>query len=244
MDMMAKHKIAVILPAFNEEQTIGEVIKGVKKSLPGAQIVVIIDKSTDRTVQIARHLGARVIRLPLKMGMGCAIQAGLKYAYRKGYEFVVRMDSDGQHIPEGIAGLLLPVLNKEADLTVGSRYLNDNRYRAPVLRRGVMAMMAWIVSVVYGRKFTDTTSGFKAMNRKALGFLANNYPTIGGTPTLILLKNSGFKVIEVGVHMKERDTGKSYFTFVRKVAYVSRVFIELLALMLRKKNRVAEEAEI
>ena len=237
MDMMTKYKIAVIIPAFNEEQTIGEVIKGVKKSLPGAQIVVIIDKSTDRTVQIARHLGARVIRLPLKMGMGCAIQAGLKYAYRKGYEFVVRMDSDGQHLPEGITALLLPVLNKEADLTVGSRYLSDSAYRAPLVRRGVMAMMAWIVSVIYGRRFTDTTSGFKAMNRKAMGFLADNYPTIGGTPTLILLKHAGFRVIEVGVRMKERGTGKSYFTVARRIAYVFRVSIELLALMLRKNSK-------
>lgn len=244
MDIRPTRKIAVVMPAFNEEQTIEKVIVGIRKVIPYADIIVIIDRSSDNTAHIAGQLGATIIRLPLKMGMGCAIQAGLKYAYRKGYEFVVRMDSDGQHLPEGITALLSPVLNKEADLTVGSRYLSDSVYHAPLVRRGVMAMMAWIVSFIYGRRFTDTTSGFKAMNRKAIGFLADNYPTIGGTPTLILLKHAGFKVIEVGVRMKERDTGKSYFTAVRKIAYVSRIFIELLALMIRKNNKNTQEAEL
>jgi glycosyltransferase involved in cell wall biosynthesis len=229
-------KIIVIMPAANEEKTIGGVISGIKENLPSADIVVIVDKVQDRTPLIASQSGANVIRLPIKMGMGCAVQTGLKYAYRKGYEFAVRMDSDGQHSPGDIPALLLPVLKGEADLTLGSRYLKGGNYQAHIIRRGTMTVMANIVSWIYGKRFTDTTSGFKAMNRRVIGFLSGNYPVIGGTPTLILLKWAGFRVMEVPVEMKQRESGASYFTSFTKVAYIFMVFVELLALLVKKKN--------
>jgi len=238
-------KIAVIMPAYNEEKTIEEVIAGIRRSLPTADIVVVVDKCQDRTPELVSNLGAILIRLPLKhMGMGCAIQTGFKYAYRRGYEFAVRMDSDGQHLPEEIPQLLRPVLNKEADLTVGSRFLEDSKYHTPFIRRGVVVIMAHLVSFIYGRKFTDTTSGFKAMNRRVIKFLSENYPTFGGTPTLILLNWAGFRVTEVAVQMKQRRTGESYFTGKTKPAYMLRVLVELLALLVKKKNRdYLEEAK-
>ena len=229
-------KIAVIIPAYNEEKTIGGVISGIKQVLPYADIVVIVDKSKDQTVKIAQDMGATVIRLPLKMGMGCAVQAGCKYACRKGYDFLIRMDSDGQHVPAEINKLLLPVLQKGADLTIGSRYLDQTDYRSPFVRRGVMVFLAYLVSWIYGKKFTDTTSGFKAMNRNVIKFLAEHYPSIGGTPTLIVLKWAGFSIKEVPVFMRQRETGDSYFTSTRKIAYMSRVLVELLALLVKRKN--------
>jgi len=229
-------RTVVIMPAYNEEKTIAGVIAGIKKFLPDADIVVIVDKASDNTPEIAESSGATVIRLPLKMGMGCAIQTGLKYSFRRGYDFAVRMDSDGQHLPADIPALLLPVLNGEADLAVGSRYLRDGKYQAPVIRRGIMAIMAYVVSFIYGKRFTDTTSGFKAMNGKVIRFLSGNYPTIGGTPTLILLKWAGFRVMEIPVAMRQRESGSSYFTSFTKVAYIFRVLVELLALMVKKKK--------
>jgi hypothetical protein len=230
-------KIAVIIPAYKEEKVIATVINGVKKVIPRADIIVIVDKIIDRTAQIAGQAGAIVIKLPLKMGMGCAVQTGLKYANYYGYKFAVRMDGDGQHLPEEIPRLLIPVLKGDVDLTIGSRYRGVNNYRAPVIRRMVMGMLARVVSLIYGKKFTDTTSGFKAMNRKVIEFLADNYPTVGGTPTLILLKWAGFRVLEVGVKMKEREGGGSYFTSMRKLAYMLRVFVGLLALFLKENKR-------
>lgn len=244
MDNTTSYKIAVIMPAYNEERTIANVIAGIKKTIPSADIIVIVDKVKDRTEQISSDLGATVIKLPLKMGMGCAIQTGFKFAYRNDYKFAIRMDSDGQHIPEEIPKLLAPVLNGEADLTIGSRYLKDSKYRAPIIRRVVMAIMSYIVSFIYGKRFTDTTSGFKAMNRKVIKFLSENYPTIGGTPTLILLKWAGFRVMEIPVQMKQREDGNSYFTSMRKIAYILRVFVELLALCLRKKDANYIEVDI
>jgi len=238
------NKTVVIMPAFNEEKTIGEVIAGIKNSLPLADIIVIIDESTDRTPQIAKKMGAIVIRLPLKMGMGCAIHTGFKYAYRHGYNFVVRIDSDGQHMPQEINKLISPVLKGDVDVTIGSRYLENSVYRTPLVRKGVMTALAYVISLIYAKRFTDTTSGFKAMNRKAIVLLSENYPTIGGTPTLIVLRWGGLRVSEVAVAMKQREAGTSYLTSMRKLAYVFRVFAALLALLLKEKDFDYSEGEL
>jgi hypothetical protein len=231
---MSEKKIAVIIPAFNEERTIGTVIDGIKKNLPQADVVVVIDKSTDKTALIARQRGATVIRLPIKLGIGCAIETGYKYVYRQDYEYIVKMDADGQHLPAEINKLLAPVVNGKSDVTVGSRYLNGgSNYRTSLVRRGMMAVLASLVSWVYKRRFTDTTSGFKAMNRRAAKLFSENYPSVGGTPALLVLKWGGFCVTEVGVKMEERSAGTSYFTNVRKIAYILRVFVALLALLVK-----------
>ena len=236
MHATASGETAVLIPAFNEERTIGEVITAIKRTLPAADVVVVIDKSTDRTAEVAQSRGAIVIHLPLKLGFGCAVEAAYKYVYRKGYEFAVKMDGDGQHLPGEINKILAPVLNQQADATVGSRYLNRGNYRTSLARRGMMVVLANIISLIYGKKFTDTTSGFKAMNRKVIKLLSEHYPSVGGTPALIVLKWAGFNVTEVAVEMKERTTGNSYFTTVRKLTYILRVFVALLALLVQNKK--------
>ncbi|MFC1631925.1 glycosyltransferase family 2 protein [Candidatus Omnitrophota bacterium] len=236
MQIKPGQKIAVIMPAFNEEQTIAQVISGVKTAVPGADVIVIIDNTTDQTAQVARAAGATVLKLPLKLGMGCAIQTGYKYVLRNHYDFVVRMDSDGQHLPGEIDKLLQPVLKGEVDVSIGSRYQGQDHCRTPLVRRAMMVILAKVISLVYGKRFTDTTSGFNAGNRKAIKLLAHNYPTICGTPTLILLKWAGLRVAEVSVAMKERQGGVSYFTSMRKLAYVLRVLVALLTLVVKKKS--------
>ena len=153
-------KTAVIIPAYNEEKAIGRVISKVKEVLPYADVIVIIDESTDRTEEIAIQLGAIVLRLPLNMGMGCAVQTGFKYASRNGYEFVIRMDSDGQHIPEEIEKLFSDVLSGKTEVAIGSRFLELGDYPVHSTRRSVMKILAYTVSKIYGKRFTDTTSGF------------------------------------------------------------------------------------
>ena len=175
-ELEGRRRIAIV-PAYNEERNIGPVIDELRAFDPALEIVVVSDGSVDRTAEVAAEHGAHVIRLPFNLGIGGAVQTGFRYAWEGGYDLAVRVDGDGQHDPAQLARVIAPVLTGEADMVVGSRFAGDAGYRSSATRRVGIRVLAWVVSAIAHQRLTDTTSGFQALNRRAIRLFAADYPT-------------------------------------------------------------------
>ena len=162
-------KIAIV-PALNEERSIAAVIAEIRAADPEFDVVVIDDGSTDRTAAVAAEKGAVVVSLPFNLGIGGAVQTGLQYARDHDFDISVQIDADGQHDPGELPKLLVPLIEGEADVVVGSRFLGEKNYKAPMLRRIGIRIFARIVSTVVGQPLTDTSSSFRAYGRPSMIF--------------------------------------------------------------------------
>ena len=242
MEPETQGKFLVIVPMYNESASIGSVVSEVRLYAPQAEIVVIDDGSSDDSAHIARSTGATVIGLPYNLGIGGAVQMGYIFAHEMGYDVVARLDGDGQHDPAQLAGLIRPVASGEADVVIGSRYVSGQGYQASASRAIGIRLFATLVSLISSQRFTDTTSGFQAVNRSAAGFLARHsprdYPEIEG---LVLLCRAGFRVREVPVTMRPRQAGESSITPLRAAYYVFKVLLAILMGLLR---RLPERREV
>ena len=236
-------QVLVIIPAYNEEACIGDVVRNVRDS-GFTNVLVIDDGSPDRTASEARKAGAFVLTLTYNLGIGGAVQAGLKFALEMGYQYVVRLDGDGQHQVEEAIKLLHRVQSGEADVAVGSRFFpGQHTYRPPLSRAIGIRWFATLISLITRRPAYDTTSGMQAMNRTALTVLARNYPQdYPEVEARVLLHKAKLQVIEVPVHMRPRAAGLSSITMLRAVYYVFKVSLAtLIAAMRQAPRRYAEE---
>ena len=172
-------RIAVIIPAFNEEKSIAGVVRSVR-SLSGFVYdpIVINDNSTDQTSQEAALAGAVVINLPCQLGIGGAVQTGFKYALEKQYDVCVQTDGDGQHLASEIPKLIKPILSEGFDLVVGSRFISDTDYEASFMRGLGITIISLFLRVTTGIRVKDTTSGFRAASRRAFAFFSSEYPQV------------------------------------------------------------------
>jgi glycosyltransferase involved in cell wall biosynthesis len=224
-----------VIPAFNEDRCVGDVIRRVRQFLPSAHIVLVDDASTDSTAQTARSAGASVIRLPVNSGYGVALQTGLIWAYRNGAQTVVTLDADGQHEPAEIPALLHPLSAGEADLSLGSRYLNHGaRYHVPFLRLLGSRLFARIASRLIGQPVTDPTTGFQAMNRKVLDLYANlrEFPEQTPDADLIVYANlRRCRIVEVPVIMHADQGEGSMHGAIKSAAYVPKMLISILSVL-------------
>ena len=205
-------KILAIVPAYNEEKNIIGVIESIKSEDPQIDILVVNDGSDDRTGEIARSSGlAQVVNLSCNLGIGGAVQTGFKFARRHNYDIIFQFDGDGQHIASEIEKILTPVRNDLADVVIGSRFCQDHTgFKSTYLRRIGIKIFEMLNSLLIKQKLTDNTSGFRAYNRRAIHFLADNYPMDYPEPeTVVLLGKNGFLLKEVFVHMQERMSGRS-----------------------------------
>ena len=217
-------RILVILPAYNEEASISQILEQVRKVLPEADLLVVNDCSLDKTSEIARKAGATVLDLPVNLGIGGAMQTGYRFAVDKGYDFAIQVDADGQHDPEEIPHILNPVVEERADIVIGSRYLSKTDYRSPVMRRIGSRAFSWAVSSIVGKHITDTTSGFRAANQRVIRFYADRYPQdYPEVEAVIMLHRVGFSILEVPVLMKPRIGGNSSISPLRAVYYMIKV---------------------
>ena len=157
-----KLKAIAIIPALNEEKNIETVLLQMKSIEPKIDIVVIDDGSTDRTGEVASNFGATVVTLPFNLGIGGAVQTGFKYAQRNGYDIAIQVDADGQHNPLEIKKLVEPIIQKKADVVIGSRYISGHEYETPGLRRLGMIIFSKVNSLISQKEITDNTSGFRA----------------------------------------------------------------------------------
>lgn len=221
-------RVLVMIPAYNEAASLPAVIGDLRAHYPAADFVVIDDGSSDDTAAIARRLGAAVLELPYNLGIGGAVQTGLLFAAQQGYSYAVQFDGDGQHRADQLPLLLAPLLTRQADAVIGSRFLRPTDYPLPLLRRCGIAVFRWINTLVLGQTITDNTSGFRAYGRAALTFLAENYPHDYPEPeSVVTLSRQGFRVVEVPVEMRERQGGHSSITLARSPYYMVKVLLAI-----------------
>jgi len=227
----------ISLPAHNEEQNVGPVIAAARRVVPDADILVVDDASRDGTAEAARNAGADVVSLPTNLGYGAAVQTGFRYAILHGYDIGVQMDADGQHDPDSVPGLMAPVVAGEADVCLGSRFLGRADYPISWPKKLGMKLFGWIASTVVGRKFTDPTTGFQALNRSVMEYFSvDNYPSdYPDADAIILLAFRGFRLREVPVVMKSRMAGTSMHSGFKTVIYVFKMFLSIFTVILRER---------
>jgi glycosyltransferase involved in cell wall biosynthesis len=232
-----------IVPALNEEQTVGRVIDEIRAFDSGFDIVVVDDGSTDRTAGMAADRGAHVLRLPFNLGIGGAVQTGYRFAFERGYDIAVQIDGDGQHDPSQLPAILAPVLAGTADLCVGSRFTGTGAYRSSFVRRLGIRLFARVVSAVVRQKVTDTTSGFRAVNSKGIALFAadypHDYPEVEG---MVMTIKHRLRLREVPVAMREREHGRSSITALRSIYYMAKVLTALFVGLFRRQVVPAEES--
>jgi glycosyltransferase involved in cell wall biosynthesis len=230
----AMKRIAIV-PAYNEELNIGRVIDELRAFDPGLHVVIVSDGSLDRTAEVALEHGAHVVKLPFNLGIGGAVQTGFRYAHENGYELVVRCDGDGQHDPSQLPKVLAPVLAGDADIAVGSRFAGGEGYRSSATRRVGIRLLALIVSAIARQRVTDTTSGFQALNAKALALFAadypHDYPEVEG---MVMTIKHRLRLCEVPVTMREREHGRSSITALRSFYYMAKVLLALFVGLFRR----------
>lgn len=231
----------VIIPAWNESAVIERTLGEVRAAVPLADIVVVDDGSTDDTVRRARLTGARVLELPFNMGVGAAMRTGFLYAKRQSYDYVVQVDADGQHNPANIPLLIQALHCGKADIAIGSRFATDTGYRVSGPRKWAMAVLAFVLSRIAGTRLTDTTSGFRAANRRAIDQYVQHYPNeyLGDTvDSLVIAIKAGFRVTEVPVTMRPRQGGTPSHSPARSLLFLLRSFMVVaVALTTRTRRR-------
>jgi glycosyltransferase involved in cell wall biosynthesis len=235
--------MVAIVPAFNEEEAIARVIAEIRAYDAQLEIVVVDDGSQDRTGEVARAAGARVLRLPFNLGIGGAVQTGFRYARENDFELAVRVDGDGQHDPAQLAAVVEPVLRGEADIVVGSRYLSPggDGFRSSAPRRLGIRILARVVSLLTRQRITDPTSGFQALNRKAIALFAADYPhDYPEAEALVLLLRHRLRLREVPIEMRPRAAGRSSIQTLSSGYYMVKV---LLALLVGSFRRIAVPLE-
>jgi glycosyltransferase involved in cell wall biosynthesis len=220
--------LLVIIPAFDEEGSLGPVLAELARVVPAADVVVVSDGSLDDTVPVAKAAGVAVIALPYNLGIGGALRTGFKYAVRHGYERAVQFDADGQHDPAEIQALERG-LDGGADLVVGSRFAADGEvsYRVGPARRAAMRFLAGFVHALIHRRLTDTSSGFRGFSRRALIYFAGTYPIeyMDSVEALVLADAAGLVIDEVPVRMRERLSGQPSARNLRLVYYYLRLLV-------------------
>jgi glycosyltransferase involved in cell wall biosynthesis len=231
-----------IVPALNEEASIGGVIDEIRAFDPSFEIIVIADGSTDRTADVAAEHGAHVLRLPFNLGIGAAVQTGFRYAWEHGCELVVRVDGDGQHDPGELGAVLAPVLAGHADVAVGSRFVGTDGYRSSRARRLGIRVLAWTVSAMVHRRVTDPTSGFQALNRRALALFAADYPhDYPEVEATVMAHRCGLRLVEVPVSMRERGGGRSSINALHSIYYMLKVLLALFVDLFRRPAAPLED---
>jgi glycosyltransferase involved in cell wall biosynthesis len=224
-----------IVPAYNEEESVAGVIAEIRAVDPELEIVVIDDGSSDATARVADRAGSHVVRLPFNVGIGGAVQTGYQYAREHGFELAVQIDGDGQHDPRELAALVEPILDGQADMAVGTRFGGGRRYDPSLGRLVGIRLFAWIVSLLVRQRVTDTTSGFRAVNRKGIVLFASDYPhDYPEVETTVLLFRHQLRLVEVPVAMRPRATGRSSITPFSSVLYVAKVLLALFVGLFRR----------
>lgn len=227
----------MIVPAYNEARNLPAVVGALRRHAPACDIAVIDDGSSDDTATVALQLGARVLRSPLNLGIGGAVQTGYLWARDHGYDAAIQVDGDGQHDAGFLDAVLEPVARGEADLVVGSRFLQEGGFRSTLVRRAGIRYLAWFLRLRCSALVTDPTSGFRAVGRTALKLFAREYPSDYPEPeSIALASRAGLRVTEVPVRMREREHGRSSISPLRTLYYLVKVSIALVLLPARSRR--------
>jgi glycosyltransferase involved in cell wall biosynthesis len=229
-------KTLVISPAYNEEKSIVQVVADIQYAFPHVDVLVINDKSVDRTEKILQEQHINHISLPVNLGIGGAVQTGLLYARQKEYDLAVQVDGDGQHPVEQIGLLIKPLVEENYDFVIGSRYLGKAQVVSSFYRAMGGYVLSWLIYLLTGKHVKDPTSGFRAYNKRTIAFLAVNYPQDYPEPiSLFELIDHHFKCKEIPVTMQPREHGRSSIVGLSTFFYMIKVMFTILIIKIRKK---------
>lgn len=229
-------KILIIIPAYNEAKNLPALISKIRDKCSECDFIVINDCSPDDTAKVCENLKCKHINLSSNLGIGGAVQTGLKYAFINGYDIAVQVDGDGQHDPSYIH-LLVQKLNEGANACIGSRFLEKEGFQSTGLRRAGISFFSGLLRLLTGKRFTDPTSGFRAWDKSVIEYFSTNYPKDYPEPdTIIMLVRKGMRIDEVPVVMSSREHGKSSITLIKSIYYIFKVTISLLILKISRKG--------
>jgi glycosyltransferase involved in cell wall biosynthesis len=233
--MTDDQRVLIMIPAWNEADSIGEVVAEIRGELSDIDVLVIDDGSSDDTAMTARQAGATVVRLPFNLGVGGARRLGFRYAKAYGYQVAVQMDADGQHDPRYVPKLIDGL--QEASLVIGARFAGEGDYRTGGPRRWAMIVLSFVLSKMARQRLTDTTSGFRACDRTLIELFAQWYPVeyLGDTvETTVRVLRLGYKVKQVPVAMRQRFRGTPSKSSAKALMYLGRAFFSLVLAVTRR----------
>jgi len=227
-------KKLVIIPAYNEEESILNTVMDILKKAPDFDYVIVNDCSKDHTLEICRKNKLNVLDLPINLGIGGAVQTGYLYAYSNGYDIAVQMDGDGQHDAAYLDMMVNELHSQELDMVIGSRFIENEGFQSSRLRRFGIQFFTFLIRVLFGKKITDATSGMRMCNRRVMELFIKDYPRDYPEPeTTARLLRHKYKVKEVPVIMKERKGGVSSISMGKSAYYMVKVSLAILIERLR-----------
>jgi glycosyltransferase involved in cell wall biosynthesis len=224
----------IIVPALNEEGIVGEVVKEIQGVVPGVPVLVLDDCSTDATAAVARAAGAEILSMPTHLGLGGCVQAGYRLAFELGYDFVIRLDGDGQHDPHDIPRIFEALRKTGCQMVIGSRFVDPSQKYTSLVRSWGIRFFRTILRPILGQRVHDPTSGYVGVNREALSVFSRSFPLeYPEIEALVVLQRRAFRFQEVPCKMRERRTGRSTITPVRSLYYIVHVLLGVFVNILK-----------
>lgn len=228
-------KKLVIIPAYNEQASIVKTVKDIQENAPDFDYIVINDCSTDDTLKVCEENNIKCLRLPVNLGIGGAVQAGYLYGYREGYDVAVQFDGDGQHSASYLDEMVKVLVDNNADMVIGSRFITNEGFQSSAIRRIGIKHFNLLIKVLTGKTITDPTSGMRMVNRGIMRLFSEDYPKDYPEPeSVVHIIAQGKKVIEIPVIMNERSEGVSSISPKKSIYYMVKVTIAMLIARFRK----------
>lgn len=222
-------KKLVIIPAYNERDSILGTVTDIQRNAPGFDYIVINDCSTDDTLEVCREHGIHVLNLPVNLGIGGAVQTGYLYALQHSYDLAVQFDGDGQHDARFLQSMADALVREQADMVIGSRFIDNKGFQSSGIRRVGIRFFAFLTGVLFGKKISDATSGMRMCNRKVIELFVKEYPRDYPEPESVCrLLREHYKVLEIPVEMRERSAGVSSISMKKSVYYMIKVSLAIL----------------
>jgi glycosyltransferase involved in cell wall biosynthesis len=231
-------KLLILIPAYNEEGAVGGVVSEVRAVMAGVPVLVVDDCSVDATVQNAQRAGARVLSLPHHLGLGGAVQAGYKLAFELDFDYVIRVDGDGQHDPRDIPRILEALESQEWEMVIGSRFVNGDGEHSGMVRAAAIVFFRAILRPILGKPVHDPTSGFVGVNRTALAVFSRSFPLeYPEIEALVVLQRKRFRFVEVPCRMRPRRSGRTTITPLKSLYYMVHVLLGVFVNVLKFEGR-------
>lgn len=226
-------RVLIIIPAYNEAENINDVIQNLQGVGDGEDYIVdylvVNDCSHDNTLEVLRRGNRSYVSLPINLGIGGGVQCGYLYAQEHDYDIAIQMDGDGQHDPQYIETLVRPILRNEADMTLGSRFINKEGFQSSALRRFGIRFLSNAIWIASRARIKDVTSGFRAVNKKIIREFAGDYAQDYPEPeSLVVCARKHYRIKEVPVRMRERQGGESSISPLKSVYYMIKVTIAII----------------
>jgi len=237
-------KKLIIIPAYNEELNIVDTVKRANALSPDYDVIVVNDASTDHTREMCEQNNIPHLNLPVNLGIGGAVQTGYRFASRHGYDIAVQVDADGQHNPEFLNKMEQILVDEEADMIIGSRFLENEGFQSSFMRRVGINFFSGLIKILTGQRITDPTSGLRMVGKKAIKLFSQDYPSDYPEPeTDVQLVSRGYKVVEIPVVMNARQGGESSISTRKSIYYMVKVTLAIFVEVSRGKGFIWKRQE-